>query len=83
MYKLFKGLCYYLIANGHFLAYNARDGEWVNVERVEGWRNWMASEILVGVKEVSELELLVTTGTSKADLTNMTARLRKEDILDG
>lgn len=73
MYKLYKGMCYYVVVNDNFIAYD--NGIWKNLEDVDCWRTWLAGELLVGIKEVNELELLVATGTSRDELAAIVSEL--------
>ncbi len=77
MYKLYKGMCYYVVAGDNFIAYD--NGDWKDLEDVSCWRTWLAGEMLAGIKEVNELELLVATGTSRSELTDIVGELGKTD----
>ncbi len=76
MYKLFKGMWYYMVVDANFMAYD--NGRWKNLEAIGGWRSWLAADVLTGIEEVNELELLVATGTSKDDLANIAAHLKRK-----
>lgn len=79
MYKLYKGVCYYVVVGDNFIAYD--NGNWKNMMKdVDCWRTWLAGELLSGIKEVNELELLVATGISRGELTDIISGLRTDDI---
>ncbi len=78
MYKLYKGACYYVVVDDVFMAYD--NNRWKNMETVAGWQNWLAGDMLAGIQEVNELELLVATGTTREQLTDMTDQLKNDNV---
>lgn len=68
-FTIYKGkLGYYVFADKVALTYNEGRWRFIDFDPTKPQWQWVASDLVTGAREISDLELLVVTGISREDI---------------